>query len=145
MLRRTLFVAAAAALLLGACNQPQPAAPPPVAANFFRVLFAPGSSTLPQNELATIQQAAAAYASRRGASIALLGYTDTQGSPAYNQALSRQRTDAVTAALVNAGVPAASISATNYGETNLPVATADNVRDQKNRSVEISVSGAPRT
>jgi outer membrane protein OmpA-like peptidoglycan-associated protein len=143
MLGRSLSFAIAAALLLAACNQPQsPAAP--LASNF-RVLFAPGSSTLQDPELGTIRQAAAAYTSRRGASIALLGHTDTKGSPAFNQALSRQRTDAVTAALVAAGVPAASISATTYGETNPPVPTGDNVSDQKNRSVEISVSGAPRT
>ena len=141
MLGRSLFFAAAAALLLAACNQSPP--PPPPAANF-RVLFAPGSSTLPNPELGTIQQAADAYRSRSGANIALTGHADTTGSPAFNQALSRQRTDAVTAALVAAGVPAASISATPYGETNPPVPTGDSVSDQKNRSVEIFVSGAPR-
>jgi len=143
MLGRSLSFAIAAALLLAACNQPQSPAAPLV--SNFRVLFAPGSSTLQDPELGTIRQAAAAYTSRRGASVALLGHTDTTGSPAFNQALSRQRTDAVTAALVAAGVPAASISATTYGETSPPVATGDNVSDQKNRSVEISVSGAPRT
>jgi outer membrane protein OmpA-like peptidoglycan-associated protein len=143
MLGRSLSFATAAALLLGACNQPQPPAAP-LASNF-RVLFAPGSSTVQDPELAKIQQAAAAYRSRGGASIALTGHTDTKGSPAFNQGLSRQRTDAVTAALVAAGVPAASISATTYGETNPPVPTGDDVSDQKNRSVEITVSGAPRT
>jgi OOP family OmpA-OmpF porin len=143
MLARSLSFATAAALLLGACNHPQPAVAP-VASNF-RVIFAPGSSTVPNPELDKIQQAAAAYTSRRGASIALLGHTDTTGSPAFNQALSRQRTDSVTAALVAAGVPAASISATTYGETNPPVPTGDQVSDQKNRSVEIFVNGAPRT
>jgi outer membrane protein OmpA-like peptidoglycan-associated protein len=41
-------------------------------------------------------------------------------------------------------VPAASISATPYGESNPPVPTADSVSDQKNRSVEIFVNGALR-
>jgi outer membrane protein OmpA-like peptidoglycan-associated protein len=144
MLARSLSLsfAAAAALLLGACNQTQPAAAPP--ASNFRVLFAMGSSTLQDPELGKIQQAAAAYRSRSGASVALTGHTDTTGNPVMNQTLSRQRTDAVTAALVAAGVPAAAISATNYGEATPPVATADNVSDQKNRSVEIFVNGAPR-
>jgi OOP family OmpA-OmpF porin len=142
MLARSLFFAAAAALLLGACTQPQPAVP--VATNF-RVLFAPGSSTLPDPELGKIQQAAAAYKGRTGASVALTGHTDTTGPAGANQVLSRQRTDAVTAALVAAGVPAAAISATNYGETSPPVATGDQVSDQKNRSVEIFVNGAPRS
>ncbi len=142
MIGRSLSFAFAAALLLAACNQSQAPATP--AATNFRVLFAPGSATLPDPELGTIRQAAAAYTSRRGASVALLGHTDTTGSPAFNQALSRQRTDAVTAALVAAGVPAASISATTYGESNPPVPTGYSVSDQKNRSVEIYVSGATR-
>ena len=142
MLGRSLSFAAAAALLLAACNQPPPPAAP-VATNF-RVIFAPGSSTVPNPEMGKIQQAADAYKGRTGASIALTGHADTTGSPAFNQALSRQRTDAVTAALVSAGVPAASISATPYGESNPPVPTADSVSDQKNRSVEIFVNGALR-
>ena len=142
MLGRSLSFATAAALLLAACNQPPPPAAPLV--SNFRVIFAPGSSTVPNPEMGKIQQAADAYKSRTGASVALLGHTDTTGSPAFNQALSRQRTDAVTAALVASGVPAGSISATTYGETNPPVPTGDQVSDQKNRRVEISVSGAPR-
>jgi OOP family OmpA-OmpF porin len=143
MLGRSLSFATAAALLLAACNQPQPVAAP-VATNF-RVIFAPGSAAVPNPELDKIQQAATAYRNRTGASVALLGHTDTTGNPAFNQALSKQRTDAVTAALVAAGVPAASISATPYGESNPPVPTGDSVSDQKNRSVEIFVNGAPRT
>src|SRR5437660_9100409 len=140
MLGRSLSFAIAAALLLAACDQsPPPAAPPPPpqqpVASSFRVLFAPGSSTVQTPEQATIQQAAVAYRSRAGASITLTGHTDTTGSPAFNQVLSRRRVDAVTAGLVAAGVPAASITGTSAsGETNPPVPTGDNVSDQKNRS-----------
>lgn len=113
-------------------------------ASSFRVLFAPGSSTVQTPEQATIRQAAAAYSSRAGASITLTGHTDTTGSPAFNQALSQRRVDAVTAGLVAAGVPQAAIaSASASGETNPPVRTGDNVSDQKNRSVEITVIQAP--
>jgi outer membrane protein OmpA-like peptidoglycan-associated protein len=150
MLGRSLFFATAAALLLAACNQSPPpaAAPPPPPqqpmASSFRVLFAPGSSTVQTPERATIQQAAAAYRSRASASITLVGHTDTTGSPAFNQVLSQRRVDAVTAALVAAGVPAGAITGTSAtGETNPPVATGDNVSDQKNRSVEINVLQAP--
>jgi OmpA family len=132
MFGRSLFFATAAALLLAACNQSPPpaAAPPPPpqqpVASSFRVLFGPGSSTVQTPERATIQQAAAAYRSRGGASVTLTGHTDTTGSPAFNQVLSQRRVDAVTAGLVAAGVP-----------------TGDNVSDQKNRSVEITVVQAP--
>jgi len=150
MLGRSLSFATAAALLLAACNQPPPpaAAPPPPpqqpVASSFRVLFAPGSSTVQIPERATIQQAAAAYRSRGGASVTLTGHTDTTGSPAFNQALSQRRVDAVTAGLVAAGVPTSAITASSAsGETNPPVPTGDNVSDQKNRSVEITVTQAP--
>jgi len=135
---------------LAACSQSPPpaAAPPPPPqqpmASSFRVLFAPGSSTVQTPEQATIQQAAAAYRSRSGASIMLTGHTDTTGSPAFNQVLSQRRVNAVTAGLVAAGVPATAITGTSAtGETNPPVATGDNVSDQKNRSVEITVTQAP--
>jgi hypothetical protein len=113
------------------------------AASAFRVLFASGSSTLQAPEQGTIRQAAAAYKSRAGASVRLTGHTDTTGSPAFNQVLSQRRVDAVTAALVASGVPAASITSSASGETNPPVTTGDNVSDQKNRSVEITVMQAP--
>src|SRR6185369_14721132 len=96
MLGRSLSFAIAAALLLAACSQSPPpaAAPPPPPqqpmASSFRVLFAPGSSTVQTPEQATIQQAAAAYRSRSGASIMLTGHTDTTGSPAFNQVLSQR-------------------------------------------------------
>jgi outer membrane protein OmpA-like peptidoglycan-associated protein len=150
MLGRSLSFATAAALLLAACNQSPPpaAAPPPPpqqpVASSFRVLFASGSSTVQTPEQATIQQAAAAYRSRAGAAVTLTGHTDTTGSPGFNQVLSQRRVDAVTAGLVAAGVPAASIVGTSAsGESNPPVPTGDNVSDQKNRSVEITVTRAP--
>src|SRR5215470_7435384 len=105
MLARSLTFATAAALLLGACNQSPPpaaAAPPPMqqpVASSFRVLFAPGSSTVQTPELATVRQAAVAYKARPGGNIVLTGHTDTTGSAAFNQALSQRRVDAVTAAL----------------------------------------------
>ena len=149
MLGRSLSFAMAAALLLAACNQsPPPAAAPPPApqqpmAASFRVLFASGSSTLQAPEQATIRQAAAAYKSRAGASVTLTGHTDTTGSPGFNQVLSQRRVDAVTASLVASGVPATSITGSASGETNPPVRTGDQVSDQKNRSVEITVTQAP--
>ncbi len=148
MLGRSLTFAVAAALLLGACNDaPPPAAPPPPpqqpVASSFRVLFAPGSATVQTPELATVRQAAVAFKSRGGGNIVLTGHTDTTGSPAFNQALSQRRVDAVTAALANEGVPASSITSSASGESNTPVRTGDQVSDQKNRSVEITVLVAP--
>ena len=138
MLGRSLFLATAAALLLGGCNQTQSPQQQP---STYSVLFDTDSSTLSNQATSTIQQAAAAYRSRSGANLNVLvaGNTDTVGSPDYNMALSQRRANAVTAALVSAGVPRPAIISTGYGETNLPQPTADQVPDQLNRSVQIGV------
>ena len=120
MSSRSLFLLAAAALLLGACDQPAPpaAAPPPMqqpVAQTFRVLFAPGSSTVQTPELATVRQAAVAYKARPGGNVVLTGHTDTTGSAAYNQVLSQRRVAAVTAALAAEGIPASSITSSASG------------------------------
>ena len=49
------------------------------------------------------------------------GYTDTSGTPRYNQGLSVRRAQAVAGELVRDGVPAGAISIQGFGETNLLV------------------------
>ena len=125
----------AAALLLGACSQtpPPPPAPPPQRA------------TLSPESMATIQQVAANYRSAGNATVTLTGHTDTVGSPDFNVALSQRRADAVRNALVSAGVPTGAISGSGQGEASLPVQTADNVDERRNRSVDIAVVGQMAT
>lgn len=142
MLSRSMSLATAAALLLAGCNQQSqgyvaPAQPP--APSVYTVLFDTGSAALSTQANATIQQAAAAFRSRSGANVAVAGHTDTVGSPNYNLMLSQQRANAVTASLVSSGVPRAAIITRGYGETNLPVPTADQVPSQQNRSVQIAI------
>lgn len=67
------------------------------------------------------------------------GYTDTSGTPVYNQALSVRRAQAVAAELVRNGVRKEEISITGYGDTRLLVATGPNVREPQNRRVEIVI------
>ena len=71
----------------------------------------------------------------------LTGHTDTVGSQDLNMALSQRRADAVRNALVREGVPAAAITAGGQGEASLPVQTADNIDERRNRSVDIAVVG----
>jgi hypothetical protein len=147
---RKLLVAFAAAFLLGACEQAQPVAatpppPPPAAApQVFSVLFDTGRSTLSAQGRGTVQQAAAAYQSARGAGVTVTGHTDTVGSPNLNLALSQRRAQVVTDALVAAGVPATAINSTGTGESSLPVQTGDNVNEQRNRSVDITIAQRAR-
>lgn len=70
------------------------------------------------------------------------GYTDNQGSPARNKALSQKRADSVKTALVKAGVEPERIKAVGYGQEK---AVADNKKPEGrklNRRVmaEISVT-----
>ena len=74
-----------------------------------------------------------AYASRA----VLVGHTDTSGASAYNNALSQKRAQAVAAALLAKGMPAAEVRSSHAGETDLKVETGDNVREGQNRRVVI--------
>jgi hypothetical protein len=140
---KSLFFVAAAALLLAACNQSQqqaattPSSPPQPTT--YSVLFDTGSAALSNQSMSTIQQAAAAYRGRTSGNVLVAGHTDTVGSPEYNMRLSQRRANAVTAALVSAGVPRQAIISQGYGETNLPQPTANQVPEQANRSVQIGV------
>jgi outer membrane protein OmpA-like peptidoglycan-associated protein len=67
------------------------------------------------------------------------GYTDTSGTPKYNQGLSVRRAQAVAAELVKDGVPKSAISIQGFGETHLLVQTGPGVREPQNRRVEIII------
>jgi outer membrane protein OmpA-like peptidoglycan-associated protein len=148
---KSLFPVVAAALLLGACNQtpppPQAAAPPAQRAMASRqmapatVYFDTGSSSLSPQSMTTIRQVAADSKTTGNATVTLSGHTDTVGSQDFNMALSQRRADAVRNALVREGVPAAAITTGAQGEASLPVQTADNVDERRNRSVDIAVVG----
>lgn len=146
---KSVIPVVATALLLGACNPTptQTAAPPPQRMTAPRqlppatVYFDTGSSTLSPQSMASIKQVATDYKTAGNATVSLAGHTDTVGSPDYNITLSRQRADAVSGALVREGVPAAAISTGAQGEASLPVQTADNVDERRNRSVDIAVVG----
>jgi OOP family OmpA-OmpF porin len=120
-----------------------PSAPPPpplIGDTFgggFMVFFDWDRSTLSQQALATIQQAADQFKTTGKARITATGHADRSGPETYNMALSLRRANAVKDALVRDGVPAAAISVIGKGETQPLVPTADGVREPQNRRVEI--------
>lgn len=83
-------------------------------------------------------------------SIRVTGYTDRIGSARYNQALSLRRAEAVRSALVQGGVPAASISAEGRGAADPMVQCAQRNRREliaclaPNRRVQIAGVAQPR-
>ena len=139
MLKKFL-IASAAGLLLAACQQkaasPPPAAPLPQA---YTVYFDTGQSALSPEATATVSQAAAAF-KQGGTAVGVRGHTDTVGTPEFNLQLSRQRANAVRDSLQRNGVPAAAILSGGVGEQDLPVPTADQVPERRNRSVDIAIS-----
>ena len=72
----------------------------------------------------------------------LTGHTDTSGAASYNQALSVRRADRVRSELVKLGMSRSSISTHGMGETQLFVPTADGVKEQLNRRVEVCYNQA---
>jgi hypothetical protein len=143
MLSKILMVSAGV-LLLAACQQQnQQAVSAPSAAPMSRnyaVYFDTDKATLSPESTATIAQAASAFKANGGRAVAVSGHTDTTGTPDYNLQLSQQRAAAVSNELLRDGVPTAAIAALGYGEQNLPVPTAQNVPDRRNRSVDIVIS-----
>src|SRR3546814_17342026 len=68
----------------------------------------------------------------------LAGHADRSGSATYNVGLSNRRNDAVRSYLTARGISDGSIGAQGFGETRPDVATADGVRNDQNRRVEIT-------
>lgn len=78
-----------------------------------------------------------------GLKIQLEGHTDSIGSEEYNQKLSEQRANAVREYLVTQGVPGNTVASVGFGKSN-PVASNDTEAGrQRNRRVEMVVSGEP--
>lgn len=116
-------------LALTAC-----ATPPVKPENIFRVYFDPGKSNLCCMDKQAVADAAAAY-KKGGQEIILAGHADRTGSKELNTQLSKDRAVAVTAALVEAGVPRERIVTRYFGESAPMTKTGDGVANGQNRRV----------
>jgi outer membrane protein OmpA-like peptidoglycan-associated protein len=126
--------------MMAAAPPPPPPPPPPMAAPLprsYMVFFDFDKSDLKPEAQAVLQTVAANTKSMNILKIDATGNTDTVGSDKYNMALSLRRANAVKAALVALGVPAAEIDVIGKGKTDLLVQTGDGVREPRNRRVEI--------
>ncbi|MEH6307772.1 OmpA family protein [Olivibacter sp. CPCC 100613] len=78
-------------------------------------------------------------AKEKGYAIKLSGHADSIGEYVYNWKLSKSRADRVKRYLVNKGVDASKIAATEFGDTK-PIASNTTAEGrQKNRRVEIEI------
>ncbi len=115
---------------------PAPAVQP---ARSYLVFFDWDKATLTDRARQIVKEAADNSTRVQYTRIEVNGYTDTSGTPQYNQRLSVRRAQAVAAELVADGVPRNAISIQGFGETHLLVPTGPNVREPQNRRVEIII------
>jgi outer membrane protein OmpA-like peptidoglycan-associated protein len=109
----------------------------PGGARVFTVYFGWNRSWVGPAGMAVLQQAAAVYRAGGVVTVQVTGYTDTSGSPRYNQRLSVRRAKHVAYILAHMGVPWNVMAVSGRGETELAVPTPDGVRDPRNRRVTV--------
>jgi hypothetical protein len=109
----------------------------------YLVTFALDQATLTGQNRQVIAQAAEYYRQGGTPQVTVTGYTDTSGTAAHNLELSQRRAEVVAEELVREGVPATDIVTIGRGEEDLRVATADGVREARNRRAEIIMGQPP--
>ncbi len=111
--------------------------------NISDVLFDFNKYTLKPGSRETLAKVSGILLAYPGLKIQLEGHTDSIGSDEYNQKLSEDRANAVREYLVGQGVPGTTVTAAGFGKGS-PVASNDNAAGrQRNRRVEMVVSGEP--
>ena len=112
-------------------------APTREAARTYLVFFDWDRADLTPRARQVVSEAAQATTRTQVTRIQVNGFTDTSGTPKYNQGLSVRRAQSVANELVRDGVPRSAISIQGFGENRLLVPTANGVREPQNRRVEI--------
>jgi outer membrane protein OmpA-like peptidoglycan-associated protein len=108
----------------------------------FVVYFDNRESQFSAANTAVIQNAIARSQQYPNGVIAVVGHTDTRGSTSANFELALQRALGVARMLQEGGARASRITVASKGEKMLAVLTANNVREPKNRRVEIELHPA---
>jgi outer membrane protein OmpA-like peptidoglycan-associated protein len=105
------------------------------------LLFTSGSTDLQPGALMTLQNVAQIMQKYPNLRVRVEGFTDSRGSDALNDALSRDRAAAVAQALQNDGVDPSRLEVIGHGKS-MPVATNSSaVGRQFNRRVALVFSG----
>ena len=105
--------------------------------NEYVVYFDFDESHIRQQDMDVLRQAARDITDYNPSDVAVVGYTDTEGSTAYNDALSARRANEVSEALTQMGVDNYVVNKAAKGERELAVPTPDSTRLQENRRVAI--------
>jgi len=109
--------------------------------NMSDVLFDTGQYTLRPGAREKLAKVTGVFLSHPGLRLEIEGHTDSVGGDDYNQKLSENRAKAVRDYMVQQGISASTIVVKGFGKTK-PVASNDNAAGrQRNRRVELVVSG----
>ena len=109
--------------------------------NMADVLFDTGKSDLREPAREALAKLSGIILNYPSLQLTIEGHTDSVGSTEYNQALSEKRADAVRDYLVSEGVEASKLSAQGLGKYHPVADNSTPAGRQKNRRVEIIVSG----
>jgi len=109
--------------------------------NMSDVLFDSGKSTLRPGAREKLAKVSGVILGHPGLRLEVEGHTDSVGGDEYNQRLSEQRAAAVRDYLVHENLPAASITVRGFGKTQPVVSNDTAAGRQRNRRVELVVSG----
>jgi outer membrane protein OmpA-like peptidoglycan-associated protein len=101
--------------------------------------FKHDSVDLTRNSRALLDNVLRAIRDRAPVDVSVVGHTDTVGKKRYNYALSLKRARAVASILLGEGVDPSVLDITSHGENNPLVPTGDQIREPRNRRVEITV------
>ena len=109
--------------------------------NMGDVLFATGKYNLRPEAQIALAKLSGIILSHPGLNLAVEGYTDSTGSDDFNMKLSQQRANTVRDYLLSQGLSSDTVTAQGFGKAD-PVESNDTAAGrQKNRRVEIVVSG----
>ncbi|SMF06991.1 OmpA-OmpF porin, OOP family [Tistlia consotensis] len=111
--------------------------PAPMAPDRFTVYFDFDRSNIRPDAQAVLNDVVAAAKKEGVSEFSLTGHADRAGPPDYNLRLSIKRAESVRDYLVGKGFMPQNISVAGRGEADPAVPTADGVREQANRRVEI--------
>ena len=105
----------------------------------FTLYFVEGKDELTDASKGLVEHVLGEVTKRPVPDVVVIGHTDTVGSDAFNDTLSRQRAEVVRTALLARGITPAQVLAVGRGKREPIVATGDGVAEARNRRVEIQV------
>lgn len=111
----------------------------PLAPKKFNLYFKHGTTALDSGSIPLLSEILSVIHQRQCRDISINGHTDRVGSHIYNQKLSLQRALNIKKLLIKAGIDSAWITTDYHGEGNPLIYTADNVKEPRNRRVELVI------